>query len=295
MSLENFRVFYEAVRLKSFRQAANSLNVAPSSISRQIAVLERQIGTSLFDRSANGVVVTHAGEMVAEFARNLLIDYGALKTDLDDYRGGRRAFIRLALVEGMSAAGSGRAIRRLHDRFELVRFSIRMVPAPKVVELVKNGEVDIGLTFTPQMDDDLKTAAKIPEPLVLVRNESGTQKTITGASLSDLANQPIALPTANFGIRTILDTACESAGFKLTPVLESDSFEVLRDFAIAGCGATVLPQRALKGKDNSGLSIAAITDRRLKRTTIDVVLLKHRRLPRIVRLFLDGLVEEIAS
>jgi DNA-binding transcriptional LysR family regulator len=293
MSLDNFRVFYEAVRLKSFRQAANVLNVAPSSISRQIAVLERQIGTSLFDRSANGVVVTHAGELVAEFARNLLMDYSALKTDLDDYKGGRRAFIRIALVEGMSAAGTGRAIKRLHERFDQVRFSIRMVPAPRVVELVKLAEVDIGITFTPAMDDDLKTAARISEPLVLVRASDPAHEG-ESASLSALADQPLALPLPSFGMRGILDAACEGAGFKLHPILESDSFEVLRDFVRAGCGATVLPQRALTSKDNSGLSIQPIADRRLNRTTIDIVLLKQRRLPRIIRLFLDGLVEEIS-
>lgn len=294
MSLDIYRVFYEAVRLKSFRQAAVALNVAPSSISRQIAVLERQIGTSLFDRSANGVVVTHAGEQVAEFARNILIDYDALKTDLDDYRGGRRAFIRIALVEGMSSVGSGDAIRKIHDRFKDVKFSIRMVPAPRVIELVKRGEVDIGITFTPALDGDLKTAARVAEPLVSVCAKGADMESGAG-TLSQLANYPVALPAQGFGIRAILDSACEGAGFKLSPTLDSDSFEVLRDFAHAGCGVCVLPARALKGKDNTNLIITPLTDRRLPRTTIDVVVLKHRRLPRILKIFLDGFIKEIEA
>src|ERR1700757_3505003 len=92
------RFFYEVSQTGSIRKASESLGVAPSSVSRQIAVLERQLGTRLFARSSEGVELTHAGKMVADFARVVLLDYDALRADLDDLRGVRRALVRVVVV-----------------------------------------------------------------------------------------------------------------------------------------------------------------------------------------------------
>ena len=78
-----FRSFFEAVRCGSIRQASESLRKAPSSISRHIAILERQMGAPLLDRSAEGVKLTEAGRRVADYARMVLLDFDSLRSDLD--------------------------------------------------------------------------------------------------------------------------------------------------------------------------------------------------------------------
>ena len=291
MTIESFRILHEVVRLGSMRRAAEHLGVVPSSIGRQISLLERQMGTALFERSTSGVKLTYAGELVAQFGQQTLLDYDALKVDLDDYRGGRRALIRIASVEGMVAAGPVTAISRFQERYNLVQFSLRMVPAPRVVELVKLGEVDVGLTFSQPVDEKIRMVTRVTEPLLLVTRRPGTQQ----ARLGELAEQPIALPSADFGIRRIIDLACEAAGIRLNPVFTSDSFEALRAFALTSDGATILPQGAMRGKDNVGLRQAVLVDRRLQHTTIDLITPKQRRASRVVRQFLDELSSAIAQ
>ena len=71
----SLRAFDETVRAGSIRKASEILGVAPSSVSRHIAMLEREIGTALFDRRSRGVVLTFAGRMVADYARSVLVPW----------------------------------------------------------------------------------------------------------------------------------------------------------------------------------------------------------------------------
>ena len=66
------RYFLEVVRAGSVKDAAQKLNVAPSAVSRQVARLEQELDTLLFDRHARGMVPNAAGELLAAHARRAL-------------------------------------------------------------------------------------------------------------------------------------------------------------------------------------------------------------------------------
>ncbi len=289
MQIEALRAFHETTRLLSIRKAGEKLGLAPSSVSRHIKTLEQQFGASLIERSAQGVSVTHAGERVAAFARVVLSDYSSLRMELDERRGGHKATIRVALVEGMSAAGPSLAITRFRQRFPDVRFECAMMAAPRVDEAVRRADADLGIGFGAIIDPDFSAMAVTAEPLVYcIRRDSFPKAAPTGDSVDvrGLSIAPLGLPGKDFAIRTLLDQAVLEAGASaLEPVLSSNSFEVLRDFAASGGGGVVLPARALRGKDVDGLDIATIRDPHLRPTHVRIIALKSRRLPRVVDLF----------
>jgi hypothetical protein len=61
--------FFEAVRCGTIRAAADYLNVAPSAVSRQIGLLEKELDAALVERHARGVKTTEAGQCVIEYFR----------------------------------------------------------------------------------------------------------------------------------------------------------------------------------------------------------------------------------
>jgi DNA-binding transcriptional LysR family regulator len=296
MLLRSLRVFHETVRLQSIRKASASLGIAPSSASRQIDVLEHEIGTTLLDRGAGGIAVTHAGALVEEFARTVLLDYDGLKMDLDDYKGGRRALIRIAAVESSIVAGPATAIARFREQFAQVSFTVNMVPAPGVVLAVKQGAADIGITFAPEPDQELQTVVRLDEPLYLLVREDQGKHLGEKVTVADIGALPLGVPSGEFGIRRLLDSAARAAGVSLSPVLSSSSFEALRQFVLQGGGGAILPRRAL-GVDRAGGALKAclLTDPRLKHTTLDVIMLARRRPSRILRLFRDQLVHSLSQ
>lgn len=294
MTPKRLRIFVKVVRLKSIRKAADALGIAASSVSRQIALLEQSVGARLFERSKDGVIPTHAGDLVTEYARNVLLDYDRLRVDIDDFNGGGKALVRLAVVESVVMSGPSAAISIFHRKFPQVRFNVKLMTAVEVVAQIKRGESDIGITFGLGFDEDVLVSHSTADSLVMVCHRDTAPKAGT-VTLKELSALPLVLPAMEFRMRRILDSAARQQRISLRPLMISNSFEALRAFALAGYGATVLPARALIGKDNGPLRVIPINDERLSGTKLDTIVLKTRRQPRIFRLFLECLATEMAK
>jgi DNA-binding transcriptional LysR family regulator len=268
--------------------------VAPSSISRNIAVLEREMGTRLLARSSSGVALTHAGRLVADYARAVLLDYDSLRADLDDMRGTQRRLLRLVLVESVASHGPIGAIAKFVEKYRTVSFDLRLLPAPGVVDAVKQDRCDIGVAFCADPAPELSILARIPEPIMLAAPAASP---LAGpVELRALAGLRLAIPDTSFGVRRILDRACTREGVQITPVLSSNVFETLRDFVRCGAGAAVLPMRAVLRQARAGeMKALALADPAFRDTTLDIIVLRNRRLPRVVRSFADMLIAEIGA
>ncbi len=286
------RIFHEVVQRGSIRRAAEAMGVAPSSVSRQVSVLEHQMGTTLLDRSTAGVKLTHAGVMVAEYARSVVLEFDVLKGDLDDLKGGRRRLIRLALVESIVSAGPLEAIALFRTQYSDVTFRINMMPATRVVEALKRNTCDIGLTLSPEISREIQSVANVPEPIKVVISAEDPWHERADVQLADIVQRAVAAPDEDFGVRRIFDQAVAKAKLSFAPVLVSDSFEALRDFVRCGGGICILPSRAIQRDAESGRLIGiAIDDSSLKETAIHVAIPKANRTPRIIGLFINTLVD----
>jgi DNA-binding transcriptional LysR family regulator len=290
----SLRVFYEAVTTGSIRRASDILGLAPSSVSRQIAILEREMGTALLERSVGGVTPTHAGRMVADYARSVILDYDSLRADLNDLRGKRRGLIRIAVVEIMICESSGEAIRAFRVTNPDVSFQVQMLSAARVSEAVQRGECDVGITFCQPPHPDINVAARVVDPIVLVvppRHPFGDAAVVPVEAMQVL---PLALLEADLGVRRLADQVAHEAGFKLQPVLRSDSVEALRHFVRNGVGAALLTRRAVKRDEDEGRLHSLDIDHPLFQTsTIDVITLRSRRSSRLLRSFVDGLISTL--
>jgi DNA-binding transcriptional LysR family regulator len=292
------RAFHAVAQSGSIRKAAEALDVAPSSVSRKVSLLEHQIGTTLLQRTSSGVALTHAGSMVAEYARSVVLDYDSLRADLNDARGSRHKMVRLETVESIVSGGLIAAVADFRAKFDSVLFRITVVPAPKVVEDVQRGECDVGITFCCPPQPDVLTLARVPEPIILAVSKTHPLANAGKASLQDLKGIPLALPDVTFGIRRIFDRAIQEASLArdITPSVISNSFEALRDFVRCGAGAAILPYRAMARESTyEWLHAVSLDHPSFAEATIDIIALRKHRLPRIVASFIDVLVQTFGA
>jgi molybdate transport repressor ModE-like protein len=291
---ENMRAFQETARTGSIRKAGEKLGLAPSSVSRQIANLERQMGTPLFERRAGGVELTHAGTLVAQYIHAALMEYDALRSDLDDARGMQRRLVRLALVESIAAFGPAAAVAKFRERHRGVSFNIRVLQAPLVVEAVRSGECDIGIGFCVAPDPDLQSVADLAEPIVLAVPANHPLAAAPEVEVKDLVHWPLALPDQDSLTLRMVEQAAARAQIRLAPVLSSNSFEILRGFVRQGAGIAILPTRALaQGARDGALKIVPLAGAAFREAAINVIVLRKRRLPRVLKAFVETLVQEI--
>lgn len=287
--------FHAVVEAGSIRRASAAMGVAPSSVSRQIALLERQVGTVLLDRSASGVALTHAGKLVAAYARSAVLDFDSLRADLDDLRGSRRRLIRIAMVESIVSGGPMDAVHAFRERFDSVQFEMNIVPAPMVIDLVKRGACDIGIAFCSAPDLEVNRISSLHEPIVLVAPYDHPLAEKAAVSLADIVGAPVALPNANYGFRQMFDRACHAAGLHIEPALTANGFEAIRDFVRSRTGVGILPYRAVAREQRKGDLVAVTIDEpALSETTLEIVV-RRRRLARVVRLFADQLTTSILA
>ena len=97
MEFKHLRTFVEVVQLGGFTQAAHSLHISQSAVSKQVAQLEHSLGTPLFDRLGSHVRLTAAGNVVLQRANSMLRLHNELLSELDDLTHLTRGELRLGL------------------------------------------------------------------------------------------------------------------------------------------------------------------------------------------------------
>lgn len=184
------RYFSETVRSGSMRQAAERLNVAASAINRQILKLEDQLQCKLFDRMAEGVQLTSAGEVLYHYALRLERELDKAISQIDDLRGLRRGHVTIAAEDGIARDFVPEVLAAFHRDFPRVTLNVVIEPAPVILTQVAEGIADFGLVMAPSKTDfPADTKAEIPVGVItaldhaLARNRS--------IRLRDLAGEPM--------------------------------------------------------------------------------------------------------
>ncbi|MEV0201062.1 LysR family transcriptional regulator [Nonomuraea sp. NPDC050691] len=106
------RTFEAVVRHRTVTDAANALDLAPSSVSEQIRVLEKSLGVTLFDRTPRGMVLTGPGRRLQGWARRLLDQAEQARREV----AGQPEDVRLGALETIVAACVPRVLARLAER-----------------------------------------------------------------------------------------------------------------------------------------------------------------------------------
>nr|MBA2282714.1 LysR family transcriptional regulator [Acidimicrobiia bacterium] len=147
ISSDRLEVLIVAARVGSFSGAAKILFLTPSAVSQQIAALERDIGTALFERSRNGVRLTTAGQVLyghAEAVVNRLTDARAEIAALVSGEAGR---VVLGSFPTATASFVATAVARFRQHHPQVEVSlVDGEPADSVLRL-KRRELDLAVVF----------------------------------------------------------------------------------------------------------------------------------------------------
>ena len=288
------RTFHEVAKAGSLRRAGDIMGVSPSSVSRQVAILERQMGTQLIERSAGGIALTHAGELVAGFSRNVVMEFDGLKVDLDDIRGVRRREIRIAAVESTVATAATVAIANFRRKFDQVSFRLTMMPALGVMEAVRKDHCDVGITQSPEADADVISIARSPEPVVLAVRDDHPLAGRKTVSVEEVCEMNVAVPDENFGIRRMFNNAVFARNLIFTPALVANSFEALRDFVRRSGDCAILPLRAAAGSRSVPLVAVSIEEKSLQSGEVHIVTHRDRKLPNTTKLFVKELLSQLS-
>ena len=158
MGIERLDYFLSAVRCGSFTRAAQECGVVPSTISQQIASLEKEVGFSLFARKGRGVVLTRQGELFYQKAQGLQTEY---RTAV------RQTQMAKRLQVGVNSMHNLQALQQLflqqeHDGLEVC---IEQYGARQAREKLRSGECDLFWGYASPAWEGFMQKTLAPQPV----------------------------------------------------------------------------------------------------------------------------------
>jgi DNA-binding transcriptional LysR family regulator len=267
-----FSYFFEAANLGSMRLASEKIGVAVSSISRQIAQLEQELGAPLIERGQRSIRLTEAGRVTLEFYRDQLADREALMNRLRDLREMKTGRVDLAVGEGFL----GRSFSALIDNFQRanpgIALSVVSGTTSAIVRMVLEDEVHIGMILNVPTEPRIRTRACVAQPLEMMCAPDHPLAALQSVTLKDLQSARLCLPPKGFRIRHMLHEAERRAQTWLEPVIETTSLYLMRDLARAGGVVTILPRNAAVAELEEGTLVARLlAEAELEHATISLI------------------------
>ncbi|MGW2517304.1 LysR family transcriptional regulator [Streptomyces sp. NPDC001617] len=287
--------FLEVARTGSVSEAAVTLNVAPSAISRQIAKLEAGIGVPLFVRHPRGMTVTEAGSRLLAHARRSEAESAAL---VDELRTGRGADVRSVTVA--CSEGFGRRVvpgvmaefRRAHPD---VVFRLDIVDRQEATRRVAEGIADVAATYAmgPQHDVRVECTVVIPvAAIVPAGHELADRDRIT---LAELCAHPLALGSAGTSQRELFDIGVQLEGLTVRPALVCDALAPQYEFVRSGGGIALVGDLGdlEEGACTEGVAHVRIDHPVFRQREAQVQTMLGRRLPWAASQFTESLVSRL--
>lgn len=249
MDLRQLRGFVAVAGTGTVTGAANSLGLAPASVSEQVRRLEQSLGVALFERTPQGMRLTEQGSTLLARAQGLLDHADEVRRAVT----GQRRKVRIGALEMLAAARMPAVIRRLSERRPDLDVDVRSHTRQSLLAGVAGGELDAVLL--------LDTGLRIGGLGFTVPHDPGSGPVARDLDFLDVGEVGLALVAAPDGDREPLLVSPPGCSIRLAadrafgpevPRRELTSIATAREWARQGLGSALLPDFALEPDLASG-------------------------------------------
>jgi DNA-binding transcriptional LysR family regulator len=250
MEFHQLRYFVAAAELGSMSQAAVREHVSQPALSRQVALLERQLGVLLFERRRQRIHLTEAGRCLLPRARQLLCDAATAEQQLRERFGDGRRTLRLGFITPFLddlVAPTVRALKQRHRRLGVALFDL---PPKAQLERLAAHELDAAVlaNLDPEHRRQFSTRTLSRHPFAAALPSTHALAARKTVALHELRHDEwVSLADAFFpGRRAFLTAACQDAGFTPQIAIEVDSVPMMLGSVATGDGIALVPRHSEK-------------------------------------------------
>jgi DNA-binding transcriptional LysR family regulator len=229
IDVKRLRYFIAVCKHGGFSHAAGIIGVAQPALTRQVQLLERELGLKLIARNGRGATPTEEGRFLLARSSEYLEGLDNLLVELKE---------RFSRIKGQAVIGICPTISpfflddlKSHVAANGPDFSLSVVEAYSgdLKSLMNSGRLDLALTYKPSTNLGGNHVELFSEQLVLV-SEFQLDVPQRAYQLSELERLKLILPSRIHELRLIIDSVCRRRGVLLRPDLELDSLDVVKAF-----------------------------------------------------------------
>lgn len=260
-------------RLGSIRQAALSLNIAPSSISRTIKQLEDDVGTPLFERTKQGLRLTSAGELLLYHAQQSNNELTRAMTEIGDLQGLRRGSVTIAVIESAARGLLPDVLEEFWLRHPEISVDVRVTGSQEAVNMVAQGDADIAIAFDVRVPRNARRiATSLLNMGVLVPSDSALAHRSDALRVYDLKSERMILSDSSLTLGDSVDQIFSSSFDGFAQRVRTNSIGMMIDLCIKGHGIIMQTALGVQAEINAGqLIFIPLVEARLQKRRLSLV------------------------
>lgn len=289
MELLQLQYFLTVAHLEHVTEAARSLHVTQSSLSKTIQRLEEDLGVPLFDRTGRKLRLNEFGSRFLYRAERALFELEQGKQELSDLSSPEHGTLELAVTTASTLPGILREFRRKRP---YIQFHVQMLTTQEMVTLLHRGEVDFCLSSPPVEGDDIECKIVCIDPILVAVPKGHRLADRNSVSLTELREEWFVGVKRGYGTRDLVDSVCMSEGFVPNYVYEGDEPARLSTLVEAEIGIAFIPSTARNSQEH--LKYLQVENHELIR---EIALLwnRNRYISRAAQEFREIVVEYFAT
>jgi LysR family transcriptional regulator, low CO2-responsive transcriptional regulator len=250
-TIRQLQIFSIAATQLSFARAAEQLHLTHAAISLQIKQLEDVAGIEFFERIGKRVFLTEAGEVMLQYARQILQSLREADESLSAIKGlkGGRLAVAVTSTAEYFAPALLAAFRKTQPD---VRIRLLIDNRDTVGRLLAQNEVDLAIMGRPPADLDAESVAFAPHPLVVIAAADHPLAGRKQVKVDELAAETMIVRELGSGTRSALESFFTEHGAALRVGMEMGSNEAIKQAVVAGLGVALISRHTLGLELSSG-------------------------------------------
>lgn len=239
----------------SITAAAEALFTSQPGISKQLRLLEDELGVPLFERSGKHLTrLTAAGEHIVEIVDRVLLDVDNITRVAKDFSDGNRGVLSLATTHTQARYALPPAVTAFKKQYPDVTLNLHQGSPPQIARMAAEGEADFAIaTEALHHFDELVMLPCYHWNRALLLRPGHPLASVSKPSLKDLARYPLITYTFGFTGRSQLDRAFKAQGLQPNVVLTAVDADVIKTYVRLGLGVGIIANMAYDAHEDDDL------------------------------------------
>ncbi|GAA0076479.1 LysR family transcriptional regulator [Clostridium sp. CTA-5] len=291
MDIRQLKYFLTIAEEGHITSAAKKLNISQPPLSKQLKLLEEELGVVLFNRTSRSLELTEAGILLQNKSEQLLELYKSTVNEMKNLNDSFKGTLGIGTVCSSGINVLPQKIKEFSKKYPKIEYEIYECNSFKIMELLNNGLIDVGFVREPfntslynsfVIKDNLKN--NINDYFVAIAKDEfyDTTKGNT-VFLKDLKDKPLII---NRRYDEIIKNACNKLGFEPKIICRNDDIITSLSWAKAGIGISILPLTASNILPTGNLKIKKILEPSIE-SYLRLIWPKNKTLSNISRNFIE--------
>lgn len=287
MDIRQLKYFLTIAEEENITRAAKRLHIAQPPLSHQLRLLEDELGVKLIDRNTRKIQLTDTGEKLRYRARQMLNLMETTVKELKDINEGLQGTLLIGTVPSSGATLLPERIHNFHEKYPDIDFQIWDGDTYRVMELLNNGTIEIGIIRTPFNSKIYESICLPKESMVAASCNLYSREKQEIMEITELENKPLVIDRR---FENVIVNAFEKEGVKPKIICRGDDVRSILLWASTGIGVAIVPKVAIGLIPNSNLKYRGINLISVETQTA-IIWMKNRYLSSAARHFLKTFEE----